>query len=70
MTQIIPITTNQPIRIETTELEFEVHALHPAWMYEFSLAAKTSTGVGPSQTITATLPEDGEIQYCSYLAGC
>ncbi len=71
MTQISPSTTNQPIRIETTELEYEVDALHPAWVYEFSVSAETSTGMGPSVTIPATLPEDGEIlQLFNWLLSC
>ncbi len=70
VTQIIPATTNQPIRLETTELELEVPSLHPGWGYEFSVSAETSAGMGPARTIPATLPEDGEIDttccHCVY----
>ena len=60
VTQVSPPTSEQPIRFETSELEFTVGSLHPAWVYEFSVGAETSAGVGQSVVSSATLLEDGK----------
>ena len=60
MTQVLPSTSEQPIRFKTSELEFTVTSLHPAWVYEFSVGAETSAGVGESVVISTTLLEDGK----------
>ena len=61
VSQVSPSTSKQPIRFETSELEFTVMSLHPAWVYEFSVSAATSAGVGQPVVISATLLEDGKL---------
>ena len=59
VTQVSP-PSEQPISFETSELEFTVVSLHPAWVYEFSVSAETSAGVGQEVVSSATLLEDGK----------
>ena len=61
VTQVIPPTSELPIRFETSELEFTVMSLHPAWVYEFSVSAETSAGLGQPVVISASLLEDGKL---------
>jgi len=58
--QVSPPTENQPIDLETPNMELTVHSLHPAWSYEFAVSAVTSAGIGESTVVLGTLLEDGK----------
>lgn len=55
---IYTVPTNKSQQLETNETSIEVPDLHPFYLYELMVAAKTSAGMGPySQPELQQLPE-------------
>ncbi len=54
------VNTGQTSLLPTHSTSIEANTVHPAYTYEYSVAASTAVGYGPfSDLVNITTPEDG-----------